>query len=126
MDKMKYVLSPLGHTWFLDLDGTILKHNGYKIDGADSFLIGAKEFLLSLPPEDCIIFATSRKSEEKEATEAFLAQHGISYHQIVYDLPYGERLLLNDKKPSGLETAFALNGERDVFPSLEVEVNPLL
>ena len=38
-------LSPLGHTWILDLDGTIVKHNGYKIDGYDTFLDGAKEFL---------------------------------------------------------------------------------
>lgn len=24
------VISQLGHTWILDLDGTIVKHNGYK------------------------------------------------------------------------------------------------
>ncbi len=123
---MKLELSSLGHSWFLDLDGTILKHNGYKLDGEDSFLQGAKEFLRSLPAEDCIIFATSRTLEQKEETESFLQKHGVKYHQIVYGLPYGERILLNDRKPSGLKTAFAINEERDVFPDISVEVNPLL
>lgn len=36
-------MSSLDHTWILDLDGTILKHNGYKIDGKDSFLDGARQ-----------------------------------------------------------------------------------
>ena len=31
-------LSKLPHTWILDLDGTIVKHNGYKLDGKDSLL----------------------------------------------------------------------------------------
>jgi len=28
-------------------------------------------------------------------------------------LPFGERILVNDKKPSGLKTAYAINKERD-------------
>ena len=41
----KLILSTLAHTWILDLDGTIVKHNGYKLDGTDTLLEGAKEFL---------------------------------------------------------------------------------
>ena len=70
--KNKLVLSTLGHTWILDLDGTIVKHNGYKIDGEDSFLPGAKEFLDSIPVNDMIIFLTSRTDEYMEMTENFL------------------------------------------------------
>lgn len=40
----KLILSTLAHTWILDLDGTIVKHNGYKLDGTDTLLEGAKEF----------------------------------------------------------------------------------
>ena len=40
---MLHIMSSLDHTWILDLDGTILKHNGYKIDGKDSFLDGARQ-----------------------------------------------------------------------------------
>lgn len=123
---MNLTLSPLGHTWLLDLDGTILKHNGYKMDGEDSFLEGALEWLRALPPEDCILFVTSRKKEQQEETESFLKKHQVSFHAVVYDLPYGERILINDEKPSGLATAFAVNSKRDVFPSLEIEVNPSL
>lgn len=120
---MKLTLSPLGHTWLLDLDGTILKHNGYKLDGKDNFLSGAKEFLRSIPKEDKIIFLTSRTESEKALTEEFLKENQVIYAEIVYDLPYGERILLNDGKPSGLTTAIAIPGERDKFPNLEIEVN---
>ena len=37
-------LSPLNHTWLIDVDGTIVKHNGYIIDGQDTLLDGVKEF----------------------------------------------------------------------------------
>ena len=50
-------LSRLGHTWIFDLDGTIVKHNGYKIDGYDTLLDGAKEFLEQIPEKDMIIFS---------------------------------------------------------------------
>ncbi len=121
---MKLELSPLGHTWLLDLDGSIVKHNGYQIDGQDSLLEGAKEFLAQIPPEDCIVFVTSCTQEQAEATQAFLAQEGISYHEIVYGLPYGERIVLNDQKPSGLHTAIALNPKRDQVIDLQVSINP--
>ena len=30
---MKLVMSDMNKTWVLDLDGTIVKHNGYKDEG---------------------------------------------------------------------------------------------
>ena len=116
-------LSCLGHTWLIDLDGTIVKHNGYKIDGVDSLLDGAKAFLESIPDGDKIIFLTSRKDEFRELTEIFLNQHDIRYDAILYDLPYGERVLLNDRKESGLETAVAVNKERNSgnFPEIYID-----
>ena len=109
----KLTLSTLGHAWLLDLDGTIVKHNGYKIDGRDSLLDGAKEFLESIPECDNIIFLTSRKAEYKEQTEEFLKENSIRYDEILFDLPYGERVLLNDKKESGMITGIAMNKERN-------------
>lgn len=44
-------LSPLGKTWILDLDGTLVKHNGYKLDGHDTLLPGAKDFLKQITSE---------------------------------------------------------------------------
>jgi acid phosphatase class B len=119
-------LSPLGHTWLLDLDGTILKHNGYKIDGYDTFLAGAEDFLKSLPDGDMIIFITSRTEEDKDTTESFLAEHNIGYDHIIYNAPYGERILINDCKVSGLETAVAVNVERDDAMNLSIEIDEKL
>jgi len=116
-------LSPLGHTWLLDLDGTIVKHNGYKTDGCDTFLDGAKEFLESIPQTDMIVFITSRTEEYKEITEKFLSENGIRFNHIIFNAPYGERILINDKKPSGLDTAVSVNLERDVFEKIEIKVD---
>ena len=122
-DQKNLVLSSLGHTWILDLDGTIVKHNGYKIDGKDTFLPNAKEFLQNLPVGDMLIFLTSRTEHEKEITEALLADNNIHYHTIIYNAPYGERILMNDKKPSGLDTAIAISGERDRFEKIAVQID---
>lgn len=111
MDKL--TLSTLGHTWILDLDGTIVKHNGYRIDGQDSFLLGAREFLKRLPKKDMIVFITSRTDESREITENFLRKNGIHYDHIIFNAPYGERILFNDDKPSGLRMGVALNKKRD-------------
>jgi len=119
-------LSPLGHTWILDLDGTVVKHNGYKLDGYDIFLDGAEDFLKSLPEDDMIVFITSRTFEYKEQTEKFLAEHNIRYNHIVYNAPFGERILMNDRKPSGLETAVAVNVRRDGAVCLTAKVDESL
>ena len=99
------VLSTLGHTWILDLDGTLVKHNGYKLDGYDSLLPGAKEFIDSIPTDDMIVIITSRSHELKNQTEEFLKKENIRYSYVIYGAPYGERILINDDKPSGLPMA---------------------
>ena len=120
------MMSSLPKTWFLDLDGTILKHNGYKIDGRDTFLDGALDFLRSIPTEDCIVFATSREKAYAEQTEMFLTENGVRWDHIIYELPYGERILVNDRKPSGLEMAIAVSTDRDAFMEETFEVSELL
>jgi len=114
MEK-KITLSALGKTWVLDLDGTVVVHNGYLADGKDTLLPGVKTFLDAIPEGDMIIFLTSRKKDYAELTERFLKEHDIRYDAILYEAPYGERILINDRKPSGLATAFAVNTERNVF-----------
>lgn len=123
MKEEHLILSPLGHTWILDLDGTIVKHNGYKIDGFDSFLDGAKEFLDSIPEGDMIIFLTSRKETQRQQTERFLTENGVKYGYIIFGVPYGERILVNDRKPSGLETAVAVNCKRDELEKIYIEIS---
>lgn len=120
------IVSTLAKTWLLDIDGTICKHNGYKVDGYDSLLPGAREFFQSINPNDKVIFITSRSRKYAEETEAFLRENGIHWDMIIYELPYGERILINDQKPSGLKTSIAVNTERDVFMKEEFVVDPNL
>ncbi len=114
------VFSSLGHTWILDIDGTIVKHNGYKLDGYDSLLPGAMEFLSSIPEKDMIVFLTSRTEEYRTITEKFLNANKIRYDHIIFNAPYGERILINDDKPSGLKMGIAINKIRDEELDLEI------
>ncbi|MBQ4068839.1 MAG: hypothetical protein IJC76_06270 [Lachnospiraceae bacterium] len=116
-------VSPLGKTWIFDIDGTIVKHNGYKLDGYDTLLDGAKEFFDSIPVGDMIILLTSRTDEYSEMTEEFLKNAGIRYDSIIYNAPYGERIIVNDRKPSGLKTSIAINTNRDEFLKTEFETD---
>lgn len=111
----KMILSTLPKTWIFDLDGTLLKHNGYKLDGKDTVLPGAREYLEGLPDEDRVVILTSRTEEYREETLRFLKENGIKYDEILFGMPMGERILVNDRKPSGLGMALAVNLDRDVF-----------
>lgn len=110
MEDLK--LSSLPKTWIFDLDGTILVHNGYK-NGGDRILPGVKEFFDKIPETDHILILTARKEEVLESTIEFLKDNGIRYTNILADIPFGERILLNDMKDSGLKTAYAVNLKRD-------------
>ena len=114
------VMSTLPKTWIFDLDGTILKHNGYKIDGIDTLLEGAKEYLDAIPSDDRIVILTSRTDEYKDITLNFLKDNGIRYDEIIFNIPYGERIVVNDRKPSGLDMAYAFNLDRDKFELPEI------
>jgi phosphatidate phosphatase PAH1 len=122
----KLVVSSLNHTWILDLDGTIVKHNGYKMDGKDTLLPGAREFFAQIPEGDMIVFITSREEKYKDLTEKFLEENYIRADYIIYGAPYGERILVNDAKPSGLEMAKCVNTERDSEMDVEVLIDEKL
>lgn len=119
-------LSPLGHTWFLDLDGTLVKHNGHLTDGGDRLLPGALELLAGIPADDLVVIVTSRGEVHRAATEGFLAESGIRYDHIIFGAPVGERIVVNDAKPSGLRTAVSVSLGRDQGPQLAVIVDQSL
>lgn len=119
-------LSTLSHTWLIDIDGTIAKHNGYKTDGFDTILPGVKDFFQTIPAEDTIIILTSRKEDCQVQTESFLRQNSIRFNYIIYGLPYGERILINDNKPSGLPMAKCVNLRRDTGMDCKVVVDGTL
>ena len=112
-------ISPMPKTWILDLDGTLLVHDGpYRI-GRDEFLPGAREFLDSIPQRDMIIFLTARSDYEKPHTMRFLKENNVRYDHIIFNAGEGERIMINDMKPDGLVTAYAVNTQRDRFCKTE-------
>lgn len=119
----KLTLSALPKTWIFDLDGTLLVHNGYKNNG-DSFLPGALEFIKSIPHKDVIIILTARNEEYKSVTESFLKENGVRYNEIIFNIPVGERILINDNKDSGLVCSHSVALKRDQgLKELQIEID---
>jgi ribonucleotide monophosphatase NagD (HAD superfamily) len=118
-------LSNLPKTWILDLDGTIVKHNGH-LTGGDILLPGVREFFQNLNPTDKVILLTAREIKYQSSLLHFLKSHNIEFDQILFDMPKGERILINDSKPSGLKTAFALSPERDQGLQLDLRIDESL
>ena len=108
-------ISPMPKTWILDLDGTLLVHDGPYLLGKDEFLTGAREFLDSIPHGDMIILLTARSDYEKPHTMQFLKENNVRYDHIIFNAGEGERIMINDMKPDGLVTAYAVNTVRDRF-----------
>lgn len=120
--RKNLVLSTLPKTWLIDIDGTILRHNGY-LDGGDEILSGVREFFAQLPKCDKIVLLTARTAADVPNLRTFLRENGLRFDEIICDLGTGERILINDKKPSGLKTAFAINKTRDKPLNLRVKID---
>lgn len=119
LEPKELKISPMQKTWILDLDGTLLVHDGPYIMGKDEFLPGAREFLDSIPKRDMIILLTARSDYEKPHTMRFLKENNVRYDHIIFNAGEGERIMINDMKPDGLITAYAVNTVRDRFCKTE-------
>ncbi len=101
----------------LDIDGTLLEHSGT-----------LSEALKNQPKEICgsvatinkweeqgyhIVLLTGRKESMRQRTVEQLEQVGIIYDQLVMGVGGGTRTLINDMKPDGTKTAFAVNINRN-------------
>jgi hypothetical protein len=117
-------LSSLAHTWLIDIDGTVLSHNGYKNSG-DELLPGVFEFWRQIPANDFVVLLSARSKEHMPATLATLVRQGIRYDYAIFGVPKGERIVINDSKPSGLATAIAVNISRNAgLAGMEVSIDP--
>jgi hypothetical protein len=120
------VVSRLAHTWLIDVDGTLLSHNGY-LHGQDRLLPGVTEFWRQIPDGDMIILLSARAEEVRDGCLAVLDGAGLRYDHVLFGLPKGERVLINDRKPGGLVTALAVSVARDAgLAELEVTIDPSL
>jgi pyruvate kinase len=132
LQENKELHTKIGKTWFIDIDGTILKAQsnekidrmisqfGNKSHTQEQTLPSSKHFLKKIPKRDTIILTTARDNKHKEHTEKTLEYLGVRYDNVIYDLRSGARILVNDVKPKGavknrheIKTAFAINLKRD-------------
>jgi len=107
-------LSDLPKTWLIDVDGVIFPHNGYLHSAEETPLPGVREFFRDVPEGDVVVLLSARAQSYRQQTEEQLARWGLRYAILLLGLPVGERVLINDEKPRGLRTAWALSVARDV------------
>jgi len=106
-------------TIFLDIDGCILKHHsGIRKDlGFGPVLLeGVLETLQDWDSKGyMIILTTGRRESEREITEQHLKRCGVFYDMLIMGLPRGQRVVINDIKPSypNEPTAHCINIERN-------------
>jgi len=132
VEENREIHNKIGKTWFIDIDGTILrKQSDKKIDlmierhankshTQEQALSSSKMFLKKIPKGDTIILTTARDARHGEHTEKALEFLGMRYDEIIYDIRSGARILVNDIKPKGavknnheIKTAFAINLKRN-------------
>jgi hypothetical protein len=119
-------VSNLNKTWIIDIDGTIFIHNSY-LTGHDKIVEGFLEFYKkNITENDVIILVTSRKREYSLQTKESLEFFGVKFSHYIDELPAGERIIINDRKPSGLLTAHAINIARDNFNFIKIIKNDKL
>lgn len=124
--KDKLTISSLPKTWIFDFDGTLVEHNGYK-NGKDKLLPGVKEFLDKIPENDFVLILTGREKSAKEKTLAFIKEKNLRCDKILFEMPLGERIVFNDKKPSGLPMSFSINLKRNEgLANINIEIDDTL
>lgn len=120
-------MSCLPKTWFIDLDGVLVKHNGHHDQRGDKWLERAWEFISNLNQEDKVILTTSRNLKDTQPIIEELENKGVKIYASITDLPHGERIVINDRKPSGLRTAFSISLDRDAgMKDIMIANNPSL
>ncbi|MEU7614674.1 hypothetical protein AB0M91_05720 [Micromonospora rifamycinica] len=126
MTGPRLTLSELPKVWIVDLDGVVFRHNAY-LGGDDEILDGAAGFWAQIAPDDVVVVMTGRPESERARTLDLLARLGLRVDRAMFGLPLGERVVVNDAKPSGLPTAYAVNLPRDRgLGGLRIDIDPAL
>jgi len=105
-------------TIFLDIDGTLVKHQG----NLTKMMSNEMELLPSVIDKlnewegngHKIILTTGRRECLRKITEEQLLKNGIFFDQLIMGLNRGERILINDIKP---------NNDMTVASAIEIKRN---
>jgi len=105
-------------TIICDIDGTLTWHVDPHHASLPSYqmetLVGTIEKLLEWEKKGYrIILLTGRKESLRDVTIKQLSDVGIFYDQLIMGVGGGPRYLINDCKPNGEDSAYAINIERN-------------
>lgn len=105
-------------TIICDIDGTLVKHSIPSLNTSSNIKLELLPGTLGKLSEwDSkgynIILLTGRRESMRKATENQLSELGIFYDQLIMGVGGGSRVLINDKKPDGRETAFSISPDRN-------------
>ena len=105
-------------TLFIDIDGTLVKHKG----NLSNIYLEEPELLPGVIDKlnkwnsdgHKIILTTGRPESMRKITNEQLEKFGIFYDQLIMGLTRGERIIINDIKPSlDINVASAIQVNRD-------------
>lgn len=111
-----------GKTYFIDVDGTIVKHvSNDEIDEKimkgevfeEILLPGVHQLWEQFQPNDKIVITTARKESHRALTEKIFTSNNLRIDVMLMDLPSGPRILINDSPDSLYKKAIAINVKRD-------------
>ena len=107
----------MSKTYFIDIDGTILRHRG----SLTSILLDFGEVLPNVIQKlndwairgDRIIITTARPESMRQHTINELEYNGIFYDQLIMGLNHGPRVVINDAKSEYEEMAIGITVDRN-------------
>ena len=105
-------------TVFCDIDGTLIDHDSpiesFKSEYKMKLLSNTLQKLLEWDQKGYnIILTTGRKESLRNITETQLSKVGIFYDQLIMGIGGGARYIINDRKPDGTDTSYAINLNRN-------------
>ncbi len=107
----------MSKTYFIDIDGTIVKHLTYgQLDDPnvqDILLPGVLELWKSFDDEDIIIMTTARLQKHEKFTKKIFEQYNLRYNKMLFDLNSGPRILINDTPDIFFPKAISINVRRN-------------
>lgn len=97
------------------MDGVICYWKNDNYNKNEVLIMDNVNFLKNLIKENNIkiVLTTARSKKKCKQVLRLLKHQGLNFNKCVYDLGVGQRLVINDKKSTGLKSAFSLNTERN-------------
>jgi hypothetical protein len=111
-----------GHTYFIDVDGTLVHHLvqlqldkivDENIPYTETLLPGVRELWSKFQENDVIIITTARNEKHRKITEKIFVDNKLRFDKLIMDLPCGPRILINDTPDILWQKAVAINVRRN-------------